>query len=62
MHSSLVAEAWLAWHSIPDQVNVSILFGQDISNKLTEIHNVVPADGAVVNHNVYEDVKVFNEM
>lgn len=65
VHSSDVAEAWLAWHSIPEETHTSVLQPPRPPNhtaemrcmtisvcELTEIHDVVPTNSAVV----YDDV------
>lgn len=56
VHSSLVADAWLAWHSIPAMMT----FGQYARSLApeprevarTEIHNMVAADRAIVDDDV----------
>ncbi len=55
VHSSDVAEAWLAWHSIPAKSiskTVHIAMPKTTGIWLTEIHDVVAADGAVIHDNV----------
>lgn len=54
VHSSLVAEAWFAWHSMPKELRVSErrTFCYRSGVVLTEIHDVIPANGTVVDHNV----------
>jgi hypothetical protein len=48
VHSSLVAEAWLAWHSMPLVTLVKIITVE--VEILTQIHDVVSADSTVI-HN-----------
>ena len=52
LQSSLVADTWLAWHSMPADESVHELVGY--SEPRTEIHDVVPADGAVIYDDVWE--------
>jgi len=65
VHSSLVALAWLAWHSIPNnkpkhknEISINIQHhrykfqNQSIVLRLTKIHDVVSADRTVVNNDI----------
>jgi hypothetical protein len=68
VHSSLVALAWFAWHSMPashanaksdgtarsdrQAENQNRRIEGKPSGVLTEVHDVVAADGAVVHHDV----------
>jgi len=55
LHSSEVAETWFAWQSMPVKFDFNILivyFVGEGSGTLTEIHDMVPTDGAVVNDDV----------
>ena len=52
VHSSLVADAWLAWHSMPSTSGES---DQQMSSQVrqpTEIHDMVSTDGAVVHNDI----------
>ena len=52
LHSSFVADTWLAWHSMPVRGTLlaNILLKGVI--QLTKLHDMVPADGAIINDNV----------
>jgi hypothetical protein len=62
LHSSLVAETWLAWQSMPlwqwwkwieHRLSChSLKWGE--MNGRTKIHDMIPADGAVIDDDVYK--------
>lgn len=53
VHSSLVAETWFAWQSMPARAAQSARDQAEIgSRKRTEVHDVVPANRAVVHDDV----------
>ena len=60
MHSSLVLETWFAWHSIPRIGKLVILniiakvIDPLMASELTRVHDVVSADGTVINVDVYK--------
>lgn len=55
VHSSEVADAWLAWHSIPNciYIYISIMLVLCSGIPLTKIHNVISANGTVVDDDIY---------
>ena len=53
LHSSLVAETWFAWQSMPASMIVSgEVYDIRVGRVRTEIHDVVPADSAVLDNDV----------
>lgn len=64
LHSSLVAETWFAWQSMPlwqwsrwieHRLSFYSSRWEEI-NERTEIHDMIPADGAVIDDNVYKQL------
>ena len=54
LHSSLVAETWFAWQSMPASMIVSgKVYDIRVGRVRTEIHDVVPANGAVLYNDVW---------
>ena len=54
LHSSLVAETWFAWQSMPASMIVSgKVYDIRVGRVRTEIHDVVPADSAVLDDDVW---------
>ena len=55
VHSSVVDEPWFAWHSMPVVVIVRLAYLSERHHQCwrrTQVHNMVPADGAVIDDNI----------
>ena len=54
MHSSLVADAWFAWHSMPEEKKKEIFskVKRKRNQRLTEVHDVITTDGTVVDDDI----------
>ena len=62
-HSSLFADAWFAWHSMPADgphytVNTATGHGKSEQTARTQVHDVVSANGTVIYNNVCGEMQV----